>query len=342
MRPKGKAQELERRRRLAVRRVLEGYSTEEVADFLEVDPASVRRWMVAYRRWGDARLASIPVPGRPRRLTDEDLQRLEGLLLQGATAHGWCNGLWTGGRVSQVIEKHFGVKYHPSYCSALLKRRLNWTCQRPARQDADRDDDEVERWVREEFPRILKEAEQRNAHIVFVDEAGFMLEPVIRRTLAPRGRPPVLRISDPHGRISVIGAIAVSPDREFVGFTYEMLEDNANYQGQSVARFLRALQSDLPGPLTLIWDRITIHCGEPVQELIEETGQVSEPFPLHAPELNPVDRVWGYVKYGRIPNFAPPDLGVLRSTLTVEFDRVGSMPDLLKSLIGATGLPLAF
>jgi len=74
-----------------------------------------------------------------------------------------------------------------------------------------------------------------------------------------------------------------------------------------------------------------------VQELIEETGLVSEPFPLHAPELNPVDRVWGYVKYNRIPNFAPPDLGILRSTLTREFDRVGSMPDLLKSLIGSTG-----
>lgn len=169
-----------------------------------------------------------------------------------------------------------------------------------------------------------------------------MLEPIVRRTFAPCGKTPRLRIADPHGRISVIGAIAVSPDRKSVGFTYEMLEDNANYQGQAVARFLRSLRADLAAPLTLIWDKIPIHCGEPVQDLIEETGLVSEPFPLHAPELNPVDRVWGYVKYNRIPNFAPPDLGVLRSTLTVEFDRVGGMPDLLKSLIGSTGLPLDF
>jgi transposase len=54
----------------------------------------------------------------------------------------------------------------------------------------------------------------------------------------------------------------------------------------------------------------------------------SEPFPLYAPELNPVDRVWGYVKYNRTPNFAPPDLGILRDTLTVEFDRAASKPDL--------------
>jgi hypothetical protein len=197
-------------------------------------------------------------------------------------------------------------------------------------------------WVSEHFPLILKSAAERGAHIVFVDEAGFMLEPVVRRTLAPRGKTPRLRIADPHGRISVIGAIAVSPDRKSVGFTYEMLEDNANYQGQTVARFLRSLRANLPGPLTLIWDKIPIHRGEPVQDLIGETDLVSEPFPLHAPELNPVDRVWGYVKYHRIPNFAPPDLGVLRSTLTVELDRVGGMPDLLKALIGSTGLPLAF
>jgi hypothetical protein len=265
-------------------------------------------------------------------LTDQDYRRLEGLLLQGATAHGWLNDLWTGARVGQVIEKYFGIKYHPGHVCRLLKQHLNWTCQRPKYQDINRDDDEIETWVREEFPLILKAAAERGAHIVFVDEAGFMLEPVVRRTFAPCGKTPIHRIADPHGRISVIGAIAVSPDRESIKFNYEMLEDNANYRGPSVARFLRALRLDFVGPLTLIWDKIPIHRGEPLQELIEETDLVSEPFPLHAPELNPVDRVWGYVKYDRIPNFAPRDLGVLRGTLTDEFDRVGSNPDLLRSL----------
>ena len=76
-----------------------------------------------------------------------------------------------------------------------------------------------------------------------------------------------LRIANPHGRISVIGAIVLSPGRESIRFDYEMLDDNANYRGHSVARFLRALQPNLSGPLTLIWDRIPIHRGEPVQKL---------------------------------------------------------------------------
>jgi len=339
MRRRGYAQELERRRFRAVELMDRGEPRKMIARILGVSPAALSRWC----KLADAgALKAKPQPGAPRRLSDQDLQRLEGLLLQGATAHGWLNDLWTGSRVGQVIERHFGIKYHPAHVSRMLGKYINWTCQRPQPQSIDRDDEEIERWVGEEFPLILKAAAERSAHIVFVDEAGFMLEPTVRRTFAPCGKTPRFRIADRHGRISVIGAIAVSPDLKSVGFNYEMLEDNANYRGQTVARFLRSLRADLPGPLTLIWDKIPIHCGEPVKELIQETDLVSEPFPLHAPELNPVDRVWGYVKHGRIPNFAPPDLGVLRSTLTVEFDRVGGMPDLLKSLIGATGLPLPF
>jgi transposase len=308
-----------------------------IARILGVSPTALSRW----RKLADAgELKAKPTPGAPRRLTDQDYRRLEVLLLQGATVHGWCNDLWTGDRVSQIIQRHFGIKYHPGYVCSILKRHLNWTCQRPTCRNIDRDDDEIERWVGEEFPLILKTVEERGAHTVFVDEAGFMLEPTVRRTFAPCGKTPIHRIADPHGRISVIGAIALSPGRESIRFDYEMLDDNANYRGHTVARFLRSLQSNLSGPSTLIWDRIPIHCGEPVQKLIEETGLVSEPFPLYAPELNPVDRVWGYVKYGRIPNFAPPDLGVLRDTLTVEFDRVASKPDLLRSLVRSTGLPL--
>src|SRR4051812_30079925 len=69
MRTVGTPEELERRRRLAVRRVLEGYTAEEVADFLEVDRSSITRWLSAFRRHGDAGLAAHPAPGRPPKLS---------------------------------------------------------------------------------------------------------------------------------------------------------------------------------------------------------------------------------------------------------------------------------
>src|SRR5512135_2462864 len=71
MRTEGTPTELQRRRYLAVQRIAEGYTTQEVADFLGVDPRSVRRWMATSRQHGAAGLAAQlgPGPGRPPKLT---------------------------------------------------------------------------------------------------------------------------------------------------------------------------------------------------------------------------------------------------------------------------------
>ncbi len=66
-------------------------------------------------------------------------------------------------------------------------------------------------------------ARRRGAHIVFIDEAGFMLAPLVCRTWAPRGCTPTIKVADDHARISVIGAISVSPTRRCFRFHYRLL-----------------------------------------------------------------------------------------------------------------------
>src|SRR5262249_25965201 len=154
------------------------------------------------------------------------LRELEGLLIQGAAAHGWVNDLWTAGRVTTLIQRHFAVQFHPAHVGRILNHRLNWSSQRPQGQHPDGSDAAIAPWVNEEFPRILNEARSRNAHLAFVDETGFMLSPLVRRTFAPRGKTPVNRVADPHPRISVIGAITVDPRCKRVGMLYNMLGDN--------------------------------------------------------------------------------------------------------------------
>src|SRR5206468_6758504 len=136
----------------------------------------------------DAKPQPHPAPG----LSDADLRRLEGLLAKGAKAHGWHNQLWTAARVARLIEQEFDIHYHPEHVRKILKRRLGWTSQKPRRRARERNDKEVARWVGDEFPRIVREAFRRRAYLVFLDESGFFLTPTVRRTLAPRGRTPVL------------------------------------------------------------------------------------------------------------------------------------------------------
>lgn len=176
--------------------------------------------------------------GRPPTLSDAQIVELERLLLQGATAHGWVNSLWTYQRVAELIRKHFGVSLCTGTVRTTLKNRMGWTCQKPRQQIKERDEDEIRRWKTEEFDHIKSEASRRNAYLAFVDESGFMLAPTRRRTLAPSGRAPIVDVTDPHARISAIAAIAFSPKRRCANLQFQLLPDNANFNGASVTTFL--------------------------------------------------------------------------------------------------------
>lgn len=157
MRPKGNAAELERRRRRAVQLMCQGESPTLIARILGVSRQSLYRWR-AMARAGPQGLSAKPPLGRKRRLDDAQLKQLEGLLLKGPQAHGWSNNLWTARPrlVGEVIRRHFGIKLHPEHVRHILKRRLGWTSQKPERRARQRNDQEIARWLREEFPHIKK------------------------------------------------------------------------------------------------------------------------------------------------------------------------------------------
>jgi len=139
MRPIGTAEELQRRRLRAVELVDQGESPEDVARFLGCGRSSVYTW-VKRAKGSLGALAAKPHPGRTPRLTDAQLADLEGLLLEGAKAHGWRTELWTAARAAELIERHFGVRFHPEHVRKILKRRLRWTSQKPQRKARERDE----------------------------------------------------------------------------------------------------------------------------------------------------------------------------------------------------------
>jgi transposase len=139
MRPIGTAEELQRRRLRAVELVEQGESPDDVAHFLGCGRSSVYTWVKRAKQSVGA-LAARPHPGPTPRLSDEQLAELEALLLRGAKAHGWRTELWTAARPAELIERHFHVRFHPEHVRKLLKRRLNWTSQKPQRKARERDE----------------------------------------------------------------------------------------------------------------------------------------------------------------------------------------------------------
>jgi transposase len=169
-----------------------------------------------------------------------------------------------------------------------------------------------------------------------------MLTPTVRRTLAPRGKTPIIRSWDRHDRISAISAVAVSPKRRRLGLYFRLLPDDANAHGEDTVDFLRQLRRHIPGPMTILWDRGNIHDRSKAVRayLAGHPEVVTEKLPGYAPETNPDEMVWQHTKHGRLANFAPEDTAELRSVLVEEFERINRKPELLAAFIRHAEVPI--
>jgi len=155
MRLKGSAAELETRCRLGGRLLLEGRKIGEVAQIVAASESSVRRWRQAVQKGGLEALKAKPHPGPKPRLNEKQKQRLVKTLLAGPCKAGYRTDLWTCPRVAEVIAKKFGVKYHPAHVWKIL-RSLGWTPQKPEQRARERNEADIRRWRRQEWPRIKK------------------------------------------------------------------------------------------------------------------------------------------------------------------------------------------
>lgn len=177
---------------------------------------------------------------------------------------------------------------------------------------------------------------------MFLDESGFQMTPVVRRTYAPRGRTPIVEAFYRKGKVSVISAVTFSPVRKRCNLSFRLLPDNTNAHGGDTVSFLAVLRRRLQGPMTILWDRSNIHqrSGAVKKYLAKHTEIVTEEFPGYAPDANPDEGVWGWAKYHKMPNFAPKDLNELRSRIETELSSLSKRGDLLASFIRHARIPL--
>jgi transposase len=156
MRPHGTQAELEKRRRQAIELLKQGKaSLSAVARWVGASKSSVSRWYQAYQKDGSKALRSKEIPGRPPKLSAVQKTKLEQQLLKGPLVAGYRIDLWTLKRIAQVIQKQFGIQYHPNHVWRLLLG-MGWSCQKPERRALQRNEKEIEHWKRYRWPHIKK------------------------------------------------------------------------------------------------------------------------------------------------------------------------------------------
>lgn len=124
------------------------------------------------------------------------------------------------------------------------------------------------------------------------------MAPLVRRPWAPRGQTPVLmQRGRSRRKVSAIGALVISPQRRRVRAHFGLLPD-ANFDGPEILAFLRQLRRTLGGSIVVVWDRLKAHIGEPIAAWLIRHRRTVRAYllPPYAPELNPVELIWGHSK----------------------------------------------
>lgn len=168
------------------------------------------------------------------------------------------------------------------------------------------------------------------------------MAPHLRRSWAPRGVTPLLyQRGRSWGKVSAIAALVVPPQRDEVACLFRLHPD-ANIIADHVLSFLRELASHLSGtPFFVVWDRWQPHRERRVRSFLAAPPAVGSAFlPAYAPELNPVESLWGYLKTNHLANLAPLDSTALATTTRRHARSVQRRHALLRSFIDHSPLSL--
>ncbi len=160
------------------------------------------------------------------------------------------------------------------------------------------------------FPRS-KKSDEDGATLLWVDEAAFYLLPMAVRTYAPVGQTPVLRVPQTHDHLSAISAVSAAGRLVF------HLQDDS-FHSEEVVEFLRYVLFVFAGPLVIIWDNASIHRSQVIKEFLrtEEAHRLHlEALPSYAPDLNPDEGVWNWLKRVALKNQCFPNLPALECSL---------------------------
>jgi len=148
-------EQLELRRLLAAEDFAFGMKPVDVARKYNVHRSSAARWKRVFEKEGKAGLFSQNSSGRPMKLTCKQKEQLTDFLIQGASAYGFETDFWTGKRVSELIKKEFGIKYHFNHIPKLL-HSLDFRLVKPERKAAEKDDNKKEEWLRTTWVQLKK------------------------------------------------------------------------------------------------------------------------------------------------------------------------------------------
>jgi transposase len=282
-------QTLEALRLRAVEQVARGVPAAEVGAGLAalgLHRRTIYTWLATERAEGRQALRAKPVPGRPRKLSEEQLSELAGLIAESDPRdHGFAVALWTREVIRQLIEARFGVQLTVASVGRTL-HNLGFSAQRPLYRAEQADPVAVARWREIEYPTIAAAATAAGGTVYFVDEAGVRSDYHAGTTWARVGRTPTVTATGARFGLNMISAISAKGALRFSVFA-------GTFTAAGFIAFLHRLRHDAEhagaGPVFVIVDGHPAHRARAVDDFVGSTDGALRLYrlPAYSPQLEP-------------------------------------------------------
>ena len=266
-------------------------SVREVAEMLALGEQTVRDYRNAFLLKGVASLVYKRPPGRPSKLTKTQRKELAALIKAGPQTAGYTSGGWNTPMIQDLIERRFGVTYHPHYIATLLGN-LGFSYQKARFVSDHLNEAKRLAWRQRAWPRILQQARQRQALLLFGDEASFAQWGSLSYTWAPKGQQPEVPTSGKRKGYKVFGLIDYFSGR----FFYKA--HAGRFNSESYAAFLLDVLSQTQQPVVVIQDGARYHTSKAMQQFFDAHADrlTIEPLPAYSPDFNPIEHLWKKIK----------------------------------------------
>lgn len=330
-------QTLEHIRLLAVKRVLEDHAMpSEVMASLGLCRTTIYRWLRTAEDEGYEALAEKIAQGPEPKLSEKQRQRVKRWILgKDPRQYGFDFGLWSRRIVQALIKEKLDIDLGLTAVGRLLAS-LEITPQKPLRRAYERDPVAVALWQNETYPELKKRAKRLGAKIFFLDEAGFQSDPPLGRTYGLKGETPVVKTSGQRQSLNVISA--VNARGQFWAATY-----TGKLDAEAFVEFLKNFMQTREHKVFLVVDGHPAHTANRVKAYVQSLGGRLELhfLPPYAPDLNPDEFVWSYMKNNGVSKKPLKKNESLRERIEADLRKIHNNRKLVRSFFCAESVAYA-
>lgn len=314
-------------KKASIEAFLSGEKIQDIIRIFNISYSTFKRWREKYFENESFDDLSNEYGGGPTKILNEYWKnRILKLLLKTADKYGFSDGLWTTKRIAILVKNKFNIEVSRITIWRMLKSS-DFFYKSPEMTYNEGSEDELNKWLKEVFPEILKKVRKYKGILYFLDESNIKLSAVKGKTWAPKGKRTKIKVSGKKGSISAISAISGS------GYLVFNVYDST-ISATEVEEFIKyMLEHHKRRHIFILMDNASVHKAKIIKKLEEDNPRLHiENLPPYWPKYNPDEYVWNYLKNVELKVYSAKSKSQLMKKVVMAMENISSCQKTIKGI----------